>query len=129
MRNLLLDTHALIWFLEGDKQLSTNSRDAILNPLNKKYISIASLWEIAIKISLKKLYFDGNTAEILNLVEYNSIELLSILPKHISALELLPYHHRDPFDRILIATAMAENMHIVSVDEMFHAYNNLKIIW
>lgn len=129
MEDLLLDTHALLWFLNGDEQLSSNSQDAILNPLNRKYISIVSLWEIAIKISLKKLHFDGNIAEILKLIERNGFELLPISPKYILVLESLPYHHRDPFDRMLIASAISENMKIVSVDDIFYLYDNLEVIW
>ena len=129
MNDLLLDTHTLLWFLNGDEQLSHNSRDAIINPLNRKYVSIASVWEITIKISLKRLDFDGNTAEILKLIDDNGFDLLLVLPKHILALESLPYYHRDPFDRILIASAISENMKIVSVDEKFHFYNGIEIIW
>ena len=129
MNDLLLDTHALLWFLNGDEQLSSNLRDAILNPLNKKFVSIASLWEIAIKISLKKLYFDGNMTELLQLIENNGFELLPVSPKHILILESLPYYHRDPFDRMLIASAISENIKIVSIDDNFHFYDNLKIIW
>jgi PIN domain nuclease of toxin-antitoxin system len=129
MKKILLDTHALIWFFNGDGQLSATACDVIVAPFNRKYVSIASIWEIAIKIRLKKLVFNGGISEILKLIEDNGFELLPVRPTHILTLESLPGHHRDPFDRILIASAISENMSIVSIDDNFHLYEKLKIIW
>jgi PIN domain nuclease of toxin-antitoxin system len=129
MKEILLDTHALLWFFNGDEQLSAVAHDAIVSPFNRKHVSIASIWEISIKISLKKLLFDGGSASILKLIEDSGFELLPVLPAHILTLESLPYYHRDPFDRILIASAISENMEIVSIDGNFRFYDRLKIIW
>jgi PIN domain nuclease of toxin-antitoxin system len=119
---LLLDTHAAIWFLNGDERLSETAKRAILDPLRQKFVSMASVWEIAIKISLQKLTFAGNVRGFLDLIAANGFDLLQINIDHILELEKLAFFHRDPFDRLLISTAIAEDMHIVSVDSNFKLY-------
>jgi PIN domain nuclease of toxin-antitoxin system len=118
----LLDTHIILWFLNGDKNLSAKAMQIILNPEYTKYVSIASVWEVAIKIGLKKLYFPGNTQGLLQAINDNGFELCPILPNYILELEKLPLHHRDPFDRILIATAKHEKMGIITVDSNIQLY-------
>lgn len=120
---LLLDTHALLWFLADDAQLSRRARDLIEDAANEVFVSVASLWEMSIKISLGKLQlsqsFDTFIPEQLAL---NNIELLGITIAHTADILLLPFHHRDPFDRLLIAQSRVEQMALVSVDSAFDAY-------
>src|SRR5579875_3555770 len=103
--DLLLDTHSFIWFLNGNEQLSQTVKDTITNTSNRCLLSIASLWEIAIKSSLGKLDLKGDFNQIANFLSNNNIELLTISFEHLQQLMQLPFHHRDPFDRILIAQA------------------------
>ena len=119
---LILDTHTVIWFFNGDRQLSAKARKMIEETKNIKYVSIASLWEIAIKIGLKKLEFDGGTKEVSELIEQNSFEILPISIEHTIAYESIEFIHRDPFDRILVAQAMVDNMTILTKDESITKY-------
>jgi PIN domain nuclease of toxin-antitoxin system len=120
---LLLDTHIFLWFIMGSSNLSVHSRDLIEDVANQKFLSVASLWEIAIKSSLGKLIlsapFDTLIPQQLSL---NGFELLNIEINHTAVVATLPFHHRDPFDRLLIAQAMVEKMPLVSVDAAFDAY-------
>jgi PIN domain nuclease of toxin-antitoxin system len=120
---VLLDTHVLIWLVEGDKNLSTVARSAIEDENNSLYLSIVSLWEITIKLSLGKLNLQLSVDEM---VEFflipGGIEILQIETHHLSILRDLPLHHRDPFDRLLIAQAEAEEMTLVSADGIFEMY-------
>jgi PIN domain nuclease of toxin-antitoxin system len=126
--NLLLDTHTLIWFFNGDLLLSEKAKQSILEIQNRKFVSIVSVWEIAIKISLNKLAFGGKTKGFLDLINSNGFELLSVDKNYILELEKLPFIHRDPFDRLLIATAVAEKMHIVTTDTNIQKYS-VNYIW
>lgn len=126
--NLLLDTHTFIWFLNGDNQLSKNLKDLITDVTNKCFISIASLWEIAIKTSLNKLELLGGFDRIADFLNENDIELLPINFEHIQTLSQLSFHHRDPFDRIIIAQALRENFAIATKDNAFSKYQVI-IIW
>jgi len=126
--NYLLDTHTLIWFLNGDKKISKTVQSLIENTNNKKFVSIGSLWEMAIKISLKKLEFDGTIPEIIDLIEQNSFELIPISTAHIAELERLPIVHRDPFDRMLVVQAMVEDLVILTRDENIPQYN-IRTTW
>jgi PIN domain nuclease of toxin-antitoxin system len=120
---LLLDIHTFLWFLNDDAQLSAQARGLIEDGANEVFLSVASLWEMAIKISLGKLQlsqsFDPFIAEQLTL---NAINLLDIAIAHTAALIPLPFHHRDPFARLLIAQALTENMPIVGADRAFDTY-------
>jgi PIN domain nuclease of toxin-antitoxin system len=115
--DLLLDTHSLIWFLNGDEKLSTKAKLAIEDSANSKIISIASIWEIAIKISLNKLRFPNGFKHLLDLIEDNGFDILPITFDHAIALSTLEFIHRDPFDRILIAQCLIEKLTIVTKDE------------
>lgn len=126
--NLLLDTHTLIWLLEGDNNISPKALNAIQNPSNSCFISSASLWEIAIKISIKKLSINIPFQEIYQLVYNNGIEILTLEFEHFLKVGSLPFHHKDPFDRIIIAQAIVEKMTIIGKDEYFNYYN-LDLIW
>ena len=112
--NILLDTHALIWFLEGHLSLSISARAAIENTNNKKFVSIATFWELAIKSSMGKLDIQLSFSDLYKLVWQNNFEILPIDFDHTLIISTLHFHHKDPFDRILIAQAMVEKMVIVS---------------
>jgi len=126
--DILLDAHTLIWFFNGDEQLSPNAKKLIENPKNKKFVSIASVWEIAIKLGLKKLYFDGNTSEIADLIEQNNFFILPISIEHTIAYETLELIYRDPFDRILVAQAIVDKLTIITKDENIRKYK-VKTQW
>ena len=120
---LLLDTHAFLWFFIGDASLSATARALIEDESNEKFFSVASLWEIAIKVSIGKLTLSAPFDEIFpDQLTNNGIDLLGITPSHVSPLTTLPFHHRDPFDRLLIAQAMIDQMQIVSIDRAFDDY-------
>ena len=128
MNRYLLDTHTAIWFFNDDKALSDNA-DRIIRDLScASYISIASVWELAIKISIKKINFAGKIPEFVRLAEDNNITILPIETSYLPILDILPSIHRDPFDRILIATAMAEQMTLISADENIARYN-VPLVW
>lgn len=124
----LLDTHALIWFLENNSSLDIKAKTIIEDEKNKIFISVASFWEMAIKIQLGKLTLTYNLEEVIKEAKILSIETLPLETSNFTALLQLPLHHRDPFDRIIIAQAIAENLSIISVDEQFDAYP-IKRIW
>jgi PIN domain nuclease of toxin-antitoxin system len=124
----LLDTHTFIWFINGDLLLPKKVIDTIKNPNNQCYISIGSLWEIAIKIKLNKLTLNSDFGKILDFIEENEIEVLPITFSHILALNDLDFHHRDPFDRILLAQSAAEQLTIISKDKNFSLYD-IRIFW
>jgi PIN domain nuclease of toxin-antitoxin system len=125
----LLDTHAFLWFLGGDNQLSTTARTTIEDSATKKFISIASIWEIAIKISLGKLTLaipiSGLKEEILK----NSFEILPLDFDHLIELSTLENHHKDPFDRVIIAQGISENLKVISRDFNFHLYSRIEVVW
>ena len=121
---LLLDTHTLLWFIAGSLNLSAAARTLIEDSANEKYVSIASLWETAIKISLGKMTLATTFDQLFpHQLVINGFDLLPIEIKHASAVISLPFHHRDPFDRILIAQAIEENMNLVSIDTVFDNYS------
>lgn len=126
--DLLLDTHAFIWFMEGDNSLSKSSRQAIADIRNNCFISIASIWEIAIKHSLGNLKLSADFSLISGFLEDNEIELLPIGFSHLQTLLTLEYHHRDPFDRIIISQALTEKLTIISKDGNFPKYTN-ELLW
>ena len=121
---LLLDTHAFLWFVQGSSRLSPRAQALIEDEANEVFLSVVSLWEIAIKVSLGKLQllqpFETLISQQLRL---NAIALLGITPHHTAGIIALPFHHRDPFDRLLIAQAQAEQMLIVGGDPAFDAYS------
>jgi len=121
--NLLLDAHALLWFLDDDQLLSANAKALIEDPANHKLVSIATCWEIAIKVGLKKLDLGEPANTFLpRELAANHFDLLGIDLRHATFVEALPGHHRDPFDRLLIAQALIESIPIVSVDVLLDPY-------
>lgn len=117
-RRFLVDTHILIWAMDGDAKLPEQYRQIVADG-SLTYVSIVSLWEIAIKTSIGKLEIQADLIETLR--EYN-IEILPMTISHIEAIRTLPHHHRDPFDRMLIAQAMTENLTLLTVDRHFALY-------
>lgn len=126
--DLLLDTHSLIWFLNGDDKLSDMAKSAIEDPANSKIVSIASIWEIAIKISIDKFRFPKGFKYFLKIVEDNGFEILPITFEHAVKLSTLEFIHRDPFDRLLIAQCMADDLTIVTKDDYIKQYQ-IHTIW
>ena len=117
--NLLLDTSALIWWLEGSRRLSRPALDAIDDVANEVFVSAASAWEIATKARLGKLRFNGN---LVDRIEKYDVRSLPITVQHGWAAGALPWIHRDPFDRILVAQAQIEELVLVSADPVFAQY-------
>jgi PIN domain nuclease of toxin-antitoxin system len=123
MTSLLLDTHAVLWFFWNDKQLSEHAKKLIEDSGNRKLVSIASCWEIAIKVGAGRLDLGEPSQSFLTReIARNNFELLPIGLNHVTAVEQLNLHHRDPFDRLLIAQAMIEGLELVSADSVFDQY-------
>lgn len=119
----LLDTHALLWFLGGERDLSPRARALIEDADNLITVSIASLWEIAIKMGAGKLDVGRSFAEFVELrLNQTAFELLGVETSHLISLSELPRHHRDPFDRLLIAQAISEGVPVIGTDSAFDAY-------
>ena len=120
----LLDTHSFLWFITGNGSLSQTARALIESRNHSVFVSVACLWEIAIKSNLGKLAL-LQPYEILipDQLSRNEIELLPITVTHLSRLSLLPYHHRDPFDRLIIAQSQVEALPIITKDMIFNQYD------
>ncbi|MEK7432152.1 MAG: type II toxin-antitoxin system VapC family toxin [Cyanobacteriota bacterium] len=123
----LLDTHVLIWLLNGDNVLSKNVLEIIKNPKLELFVSIISFWEVSIKRSLGKLDISYSTRDLINETKNSGIKIISVEPNHIFSLEELSLHHRDPFDRLIVAQSKAENMLLISKDEIFDKYITSRI--
>ena len=120
---LLLDTHTLLWFALGDSQLSAQARGLIDDPAHDMWVSPASDWEIAIKIRLGKYTLPDRYEDFMQkAIAGNGFEVLPVEVKHTAVLTTLPLHHRDPFDRLIIAQAMVEDISVISNDDAFDAY-------
>jgi PIN domain nuclease of toxin-antitoxin system len=120
---LLLDTHAFLWFVLGDPRLVQTARDRIFDPAKVKLVSPASYWEIAIKISLGKYTLNEPYETFMQRGIFgNSFSILPVEPKHTAALTTLPFHHRDPFDRLLVAQALVEQIPVLSTDAALDPY-------
>jgi PIN domain nuclease of toxin-antitoxin system len=119
---LLLDTHALLWWLAGDRKLSAASRSAIGDEENIVFVSAASAWEISTKHRLGKLDAGALIGEIASVLAEQDLQTLDITVDHAERAGLLPGEHRDPFDRMLIAQAQAENLTLVSNETAFDGY-------
>src|SRR5438477_741706 len=121
--NVLLDAHALFWFLDDDSRVSATAKKLIEDGANRKFVSVATCWEISIKVGLRKLDL-GEPASIFSPRELaaNHFDVLGIELRHATFVESLPPHHKDPFDRLLIAQAKLETLSVVSVDPAFDNY-------
>lgn len=125
---LLLDTHAFLWFAAGDRRLGRAARKALEHAGSELYISAASIWEMAIKSSLKRLTLRGPINRYIAEKIEEGYRVLPVEWEHAAAVEDLPFHHRDPFDRIIIAQALTEEMTLVSRDKVFRRYG-VQLVW
>ncbi len=126
---ILLDTQAFLWFITDDPKLSVFARSLIENPDNDRLLSIASLWEIAIKMSLGKLELENPFEELVpHQLELNDIDVFAIEIAHLKKVAVMPFHHRDPFDRLIIAQSLVEQLPIVSIDTKFDDYG-IERLW
>jgi len=126
--NVLLDTHAAIWFFEDNKRMSKSATEVIFNLENMIYVSFASLWELAIKLSTGRLEFDNGIEGFIEAIHKNEFVLLEISSEHIKTISKLPLIHRDPFDRMIVAQAIVEDMVIVTIDDNIAKYD-ISHIW
>jgi PIN domain nuclease of toxin-antitoxin system len=120
---LLLDTHSFLWFVTDDPQLSANAQALVADPTNEIVVSPASYWEVAIKVSIGKYPLDLPFGQFFTQgIEGNDFSILPVEIRHAEVLASLPMHHKDPFDRMIISQAIAEQIPVVSVDSTFDSY-------
>lgn len=128
-RGLLLDTHAFLWFIDNDPRLSPTAAQRIADPDERVLVSVVSAWEIVIKLGTGKLTLDRPLRELWpESMAVNGFDVLDVTSEHVLRLEPLPLHHRDPFDRLLIAQAVSEDLQVVSADSAFSSYP-IQRIW
>ena len=125
---LLLDTHIVLWLASSPGKLPAGVIDALFDPRNTRYVSIASSWEVAIKLDSGKLKLNGGLPKFYRYIDKNSFIETGVTREYLNLLDTLEDFHQDPFDRLLIATALAENFTIVTADENIHRYN-VNWIW
>ncbi|WP_372950557.1 type II toxin-antitoxin system VapC family toxin [Mariniphaga sp.] len=126
--DLFLDTHVFLWYIDGNEQLPEKIVKIINNKSNRCFVSIASIWEIVIKLSIDKLEIKGGFKTIENFLDNNDFEILPIDLGDTKTLLKLDFFHRDPFDRMIIAQAIASDLKIISKDKQFKDYN-MEILW
>jgi PIN domain nuclease of toxin-antitoxin system len=119
----LLDTHTVIWYVQKASNLPLKAEEIIDNEANRRYISSISLWEIAIKVNLGKLLLNSTLNEFLGKIRSSKFEILQIEDEYLKLLSTLPNIHKDPFDRLIIASAIAENLTIITTDENIQKYD------
>ena len=124
----LLDTHAFLWFVSGDKKLPKDIKELVKNVNESCFISIASFWEITIKVQLGKLKLDLSIEELFEFSLRNKIEIIDINSEHLIELLNLPFIHRDPFDRLIVSQGISENLILISKDSELNKYG-IKLIW
>jgi PIN domain nuclease of toxin-antitoxin system len=125
---VLLDTHTFLWMGDSPERLGERARETLLDPSHNFGLSIASVWELAIKVSLGKLTLAGSLEALVKAgLAHPRIDLIPIELAHVLRVQELPRHHRDPFDRLLVAQALTGAMPIVSRDEALDAYGVLRI--
>jgi PIN domain nuclease of toxin-antitoxin system len=120
---LLLDTHTVIWYINGNTRMPQHIRQILDNKSNDVYVSVISLWEISIKSQKGKLVLHKSLEDIMRLLYSNGFQFLGINPVHVHCLDSLPLRHKDPFDRMLIAQSLEDDFVLVSCDEMFDRYD------
>ena len=126
---VLIDTHVLIWYLEGNSKLSPKARQLIDSRQDQVFLSIVSLWEMTIKIGMDKLQLGRPFDELEGVLGRMNISVLPIAFADMKEYLKLPLHHRDPFDRLLIAQALVETIPVLSKDAIFSNYRELNCIW
>ena len=125
---LLIDTHAFLWFVAGDRRLTRAARRAMEHDEAEIYLSAAAVWEMAIKAGLGRLTLPAPTAEYVEDKLRSGVRMLPVDWSHAAAVERLPLHHRDPFDRLLVAQAQAERLAVVTRDRVFRRYG-VQVVW
>ena len=126
---LLVDTHALLWLITDDTRLSATARTMFLDPVNELFLSAASYWEICIKVSIGKLTLMSDWPDVIDReLAANGIEWLPVAKEHCQLVMTLPFHHRDPFDRIIVAQAICESLSILSNDPLLREYD-APVVW
>lgn len=125
---LLLDTHAFLWFMAGDARLSGAALRAIEGSDGDWWLSTASIWEMAIKSSLRRLMLPARASDYIAEKVQRGLQILAIDWPVAAAVERLPFHHRDPFDRLIIAQAQAERLDVVTKEKVFRKYG-VKVVW
>jgi len=126
---LLLDTHTFIWFVYNAPELPDKTRELLESDSTELNLSLASVWEMAIKVSIGKLQLAEKVTDLVtNQMTKDEIELLPITLPHLDLIETLPFHHKDPFDRLLVAQSQVENITVVSIDTAFDSYG-VNRIW
>ena len=118
----LLDTHTFLWFVAGDKQLPESVKAKIKDIGKLCFLSVASLWEITIKHQIGKLTLNISLEELFEYADRNQIEVIQISNEHLLTLSLLPGHHSDPFDRLTVSQALAENLTLITKDKGLKKY-------
>jgi PIN domain nuclease of toxin-antitoxin system len=126
--NLLIDTHVFLWWDSQPEKIPSRTLSALEDPDNTVWLSLVSIWEVQIKTQMGKLALNQSLDSLVQQQQQNDIQLLPIKLNHILALQPLPYYHKDPFDRLLIAQSIAENLTCVSADSVFKQYN-IPILW
>lgn len=127
MSGYLLDTHALVWWLADDTRLPPASREVMANPMNRVFVSSATIWEAGIKRALGKLHL-ATDVPLAEIADEEGFDSLPITHDHAAAAADLPPHHRDPFDRMLVAQAVHENLVLLSGDAQLARYD-VPVIW
>lgn len=128
----LIDTHTFLWFNNGSKQINKNIKEILTSADNTIFLSMASIWEISIKNSLQKLELLGGFQSVISDIEINNFRILDINLNHIIIQNTLEFHHRDPFDRLIISQGISENINTLSNDNIFDkylTYTSIKRIW
>jgi len=124
----LLDTHVVLWVAENSPMLSDVAKTAILDKNNEKYVSLASAWEVVIKLGTSKLSLDGGLSEFFRMIDENGFHTLTVEREYLLQVAQLPDYHKDPFDRLLVATAITEGLSLITIDENIHKYA-IPYIW
>lgn len=124
----ILDTHTLLWYIENDAKLSTAVKSTLENTEDPIFLSVVSLWEIAIKVNIAKLKISAPMDTLVAYLADQDISILPITPAHIARYTTLDLHHRDPFDRMIIVQAMEEELIVLGADEAFDLYD-VKRVW
>lgn len=129
MKKYLLDTHALIWYLEGSNRISKKSKNIIDDVENQCFVSIVSLWEIIIKKNIGKLSLKFDVEELISILTKNEINISQLTFDHLLVLNSLEQLHKDPFDRIIISQAIGDNFIVITKDVNFQKYQKVNILW
>jgi len=124
----LLDTHALLWYFEQSENLPSKVNNLIKDDKNKCAVSIISIYEIALKLNIKKLNIKFDIAQILAATQKEAIEILNIKPSYLFYLTTAQFHHKDPFDKLILSTAIVDEYILLSKDRQFANYN-IPVLW